>query len=111
MAFKIAAERCENCLFGRDRIVDGKRMKQVLDECRRRDAHFICHKFAVGSFGEDDELVEIDGVDVCCRGFYDTQPPTQLIRIAERVNCIEFVPLPDDGPILKPARLQKRRRG
>lgn len=75
--FKVYAERCDECLFSKDKIVSDARRKQILTDCRRRDSHFICHK----------------SKDVCCRGFYEKQS-CNLIRIAGRLGAIEFVPVP-----------------
>lgn len=75
--FKVMQERCDQCLFSKNKIVSNVRRAQLLDECKRKDNHFICHK----------------SEDVCCRGFFDTQT-SQLIRIAGRLGAIEFVPVP-----------------
>lgn len=72
--FKVMKERCDQCLFSKDKIVSDARRKQVLAECKRNDSHFICHKTG----------------DCCCRGFYDTQT-SQMIQIAGRLNAIKFV--------------------
>lgn len=80
--FKVYAERCDQCLFSKDKIVSDARRTQILKDCRRRDSHFICHK----------------SKDVCCRGFYDTQS-CNLIRIAGRLGAIEFVPVPTQDSI------------
>jgi hypothetical protein len=86
MSFKVCAERCDQCLFSKDAIVSNARRKQVLTDCARRDAHFICHKHG---FGSEDEL---HGENVCCRGFYDRNPmATNLMRIAHRLGAVEFV--------------------
>lgn len=79
MGFKVMAERCNECLFSQSRIVSRARMGQILRDCRRRDAHFICHKATIAG-----------NQNVCCRGFYDTQS-TNFIRIAGRLGVIEFV--------------------
>lgn len=75
---KVCEGKCDQCLFSENRIVSGKRMKEILNDCRRQDAHFTCHK------------ASIEGKDVCCRGFYDTQT-SNLIRIMQRLNGIQFV--------------------
>jgi hypothetical protein len=93
MSFKVCAERCEQCLFSKETIVSNARRKQVLADCRRNDAHFICHKHGVG----DDE--ELHGEDVCCRGFYDRDPgATNMMRIAGRLGMVEFVDFPAEVP-------------
>jgi len=76
--FKVKTECCNQCLFSKDRIVSGERMKEILRDCRKNDSHFICHKSS------------IEGGNDCCRGFYDTQD-ANIIRIAQRLNCVEFV--------------------
>lgn len=78
MTFKVCNEPCNQCLFSKDKIVSNERRKQILDECKREDTHFICHK------------ATIEGKEVCCRTFYDTRD-TNLIRIAQRLNMVEFV--------------------
>lgn len=80
--FRVMQERCDQCLFSPDKIVSNARRAELLRECKSRDCHFICHKASLAG-----------GQDVCCRGFYDTQS-TNLIRIAGRLGCIEFVPVP-----------------
>lgn len=82
--FKVYAERCNQCLFSKDKIVSDERRAEVLEECRRRDSHFICHKASIAR------------QDVCCRGFYDACT-SNLIRVMGRLGAIEFVPLPHDS--------------
>lgn len=71
---KVAEQRCNQCLFGPNKIVSERRKREVLRQCERQDAHFVCHK----------------SDDICCRGFYDTHT-SNLIRIMQRLNGIEFV--------------------
>jgi len=80
---KVCEEQCSQCLFTAMRIVSKKRMAEIIKECRKNDTHFICHKHSV------------NGDDVMCRGFYETQPPSQLLRIAERLNMVIFVKPPN----------------
>ena len=78
--FKVMAKQCDQCLFSKNKIVSDARKRQVLAECRRTDAHFICHK------AEE---------DVCCRGFYNANPgASNLMRIASRLGAVEFVKEP-----------------
>lgn len=78
---KVCAKQCDQCLFSKDRIVSSNRMKDILNDCRRQDTHFVCHKSSM------------EGGSVCCKGFYDTQT-SNLIRIMQRLNGIEFVEVP-----------------
>ena len=77
---KVTEKRCDQCLFSADKIVSDKRRKEVLGDCRKRDSHFICHK----------------ATDICCHGFYETQT-SNLIRIAQRLGAVQFVPIPSDS--------------
>lgn len=72
---EICESRCNQCLFSEDRIVSKKRMAEVIRDCRRTDNHFSCHK----------------KTDVMYRGYYETQPPSQMTRIAERLGMVKFV--------------------
>lgn len=80
LPLRVLRERCDQCIFGPERIVSSRRMADVLATCRRRDTHFICHKATIEG-----------GQDVCCRGFYDTQPATGLRDLAEQLDAVEFV--------------------
>ena len=76
--FKVEKECCGQCLFGKDKIVSNKRRKDILNDCRKNDSHFICHK------------ATIEGKDVCCKGFYDSQT-SNMIRISQRLGMVKFV--------------------
>lgn len=79
--FKVMARQCDECLFSRDKIVDDKRRKQVLEKCLREDRHFICHKATLAG-----------SQDVCCRAFYEQLGSRiNLIRIAQRLHAVEYV--------------------
>lgn len=78
--FRIMAQRCNQCLFGPNKIVSDARRRQILRECARKDSHFICHK------------ATIQDKEVCCRGFYNADPyASNLMRIASRLGVIEIM--------------------
>lgn len=68
-----------------DRIVSKARMAEIVRDCRRKDTHFQCHKHSANDR------------DVMCRGFFETQPPTQMLRIAGRLNMVRFVATPKES--------------
>lgn len=73
---KVCEGKCDQCLFSPRRIVPVKRMKAILDECKQKQHHFMCHKES----------------DVVCGGFYQKMGfISQMVRIAERLNAIQFV--------------------
>ena len=71
---KVMKKRCNQCLFSNNKIVSDERREDILETCRERDCHFVCHKTE----------------DTCCRGSYDHRS-TNLIRIMSRLNGIQFV--------------------
>jgi hypothetical protein len=84
--FRVCKKRCDQCLFSSAKVVGDDRKLDILRDCVKEDAHFICHKFT---------LAEGPGSQVCCRGFYDANPAaTNLMRIAGRLGAVEFVELP-----------------
>ncbi len=84
--FKIMAERCDQCLFGENKVVSNKRRAEILKGLRARDNHFICHKASIA------------GVEIACRGDWDQNGCGQLGRIMGRLGVIEFVSEPSPSP-------------
>jgi len=78
MTFKVKKERCDQCLFSKNKIVSSERKRTLIKECRNEGIHFVCHK------------ATIEGDETCCRGFYDTQT-SNLMRISQRFGWVEFV--------------------
>lgn len=81
---KVYETTCKNCLLSPDSIVGPARRKEIIKDCVASQRHFICHK------------ASMEGEDVCCRTFYEQLGHVaQNIRIAERLNLVEFVPQTD----------------
>lgn len=76
---KVMEKRCDQCLYGPDKIVSNKRRSEIIREITRKDCHFICHKASIA------------GQDVACRGDFDQRGCGQLGRIMGRLGAIEFV--------------------
>ena len=86
MSLKVYNQSCQNCLLSKDRIVSPERAKEIIEECKKKQKHFIYHK----------------SDDVVCRTFYDKLGHySQGIRIAERLDMIKFVDYTDNKK-LKP---------
>jgi hypothetical protein len=79
MTFKVLKERCDQCLYGPNKIVREARRKQLLRDLARDDGHFICHKATIA------------GKQVACRGDWDQRTCGQLGRIAGRIGAVEFI--------------------
>lgn len=82
--FLVAKERCDQCLYGPEKIVSNARRKQILNDISRRDSWFVCHKSSIAG-----------GHEICCRGDFDQRGGGQLGRIAGRLGAIEFVEVPN----------------
>jgi hypothetical protein len=76
---EILDKRCDQCLFSKSRIVSKERVRGVLRDCKDNDSYFICHKTK----------------GAMCRGYHETQPPSQMERIAGRLGMIKYVALED----------------
>lgn len=81
--FKVMEERCDECLFGKNKIVSNARRSTILREIERKDSHFICHKATLA------------GESIACRGDWDQRGCGQLGRIAGWLNVVEFVAAPE----------------
>ena len=80
MGLKVFKECCKNCLLSEDKIVSGKRAKEIINGCVSEQSYFICHKASM----KDQEVV--------CSKFYKTLGyKSQMIRIAQRLGAIEFI--------------------
>lgn len=79
-----------------DAIVSSKARKDIIDKTVKTQSYFICHK------------ASIEGKDVCCKTFYDTLGyKSQLVRIAQRLNCVEFVEQTDSDKLPTFKEMQK----
>lgn len=77
---KVYKECCKNCLLSKDRIVSAKAAKEIISGCAKKQTYFICHK------------ASIKNKEVLCKTFFDKfGHVSQMVRIAERLNAIEFI--------------------
>lgn len=80
---QVYKECCQNCLLSPDSIVSPTRRKEIINGCAKKQTHFICHK------------ASIDEKDIVCKTFFDKLGHvSQMIRIAERLNMVQFVEQP-----------------
>lgn len=91
--FLIASRRCDQCLFGPNKIVSDSRKEDVLRGCEAQDRHFVCHKSSIRDPEEG----------MVCRGFYEVHRGTgQGLRIAERLGIAAFAD-PNTGLVVSDA--------
>lgn len=89
--FPVTHECCRECLFSPNKVVTGRRAREVLRDVRAKDSHFVCHKATMRG-----------GYNVACRGWYDRFHST-VSRLAEALGLVRFVrvkSLPDSGGTL-----------
>ena len=81
---QIYKECCQNCLLSPNRIVSGKRAKEIINGCVKNQTHFQCHK------------ATLRGEDIMCKSFFDSFGHySQMVRIAGRLDMLKYVPQPD----------------
>lgn len=86
---KVYKNKCKNCLFTQDRIVSSERAKEIIQECKASNTHFICHLSTMENSG-----------NICCRGFFDTEgDEVAKIQIAKRLELVEFVETPESDKL------------
>lgn len=79
MPLKVMSKRCDQCLYGANKIVSDARRKEILRQVSRGGGHFICHKASL----VDDEAV--------CAGDWEARGGGQMGRIAGRLGAIKYV--------------------
>lgn len=88
--FEVMAERCNECLYGPNKIVSNARRSDIIREITAKDSHFICHKATLA------------GRKVACRGDWDQRGCGQIGRIAGRLDAVSFV---DEDALASPRSL------
>jgi hypothetical protein len=101
MGLKVFKECCKNCLLSPDRIVSPKRAKEIINGCVKNQTYFICHKATMDK--------ERNGSEVVCKTFYDTLGyRSQMIRIAQRLNAVEFIEQSDSEKLPTHTEMTKK---
>lgn len=81
---KVYKECCKNCLLSADSIVSNARRKEIIQGCVKSQTHFICHK------------ASMNNEEILCKTFFDKLGHhSQMVRIAGRMNMIQYVDQPD----------------
>ena len=97
MGLKVYKQCCNNCLLSEDRIVSAKRAKEIIGQCTKEQTYFICHK------------ASMEGKEIVCQKFYETMGyKSQMVRIAQRLDAIEFVDQTDNEKFIPYRESSKR---
>lgn len=82
--FEVFNKSCNNCLLSKDSIVSPERRKDILDTCKEKQIHFICH------------LSSIEGGQVCCKKFFDEMGNlSRMIRLCKEFKLIKEIEMPE----------------
>lgn len=93
---KVYKTCCANCPLSKDAIVPPDRRREIVEGCKIDQTHFICHKASM----EDKEVL--------CKTFYDKFGHfSQLVRIAERLGAVQYVPQPESKKLTPWRELNK----
>lgn len=85
----VCAERCDQCLFSKNRIVSAARAREVVDGARKADGAFLCHKHTIKGLTGAASGAQ---ANVVCRGYFDAVgSDVLLIRLAMILGNIIFV--------------------
>jgi len=76
----VRGSQCGNCLYSKDRLVPGKRARQLTADTRAvSGSSFICHRSQVSDEGE-----------AICRVWFDQfADEDPILRLAKAMNVIE----------------------
>ena len=77
--FYVLDKPCNQCLYGKNKIVSDDRKKQLLKGLENRDDYFICHK------------ATIKNKVVACRGDWNARGCGKTGRIAQVLGLVVFV--------------------
>lgn len=76
---KVRFERCDQCLFGANKVVSEERKQELIEQCIKAEGWFVCHKST--QVGEH----------ICCRGYWDIYKSDVIsLRVAQMFNGYEF---------------------
>lgn len=98
MSLKVYKECCQNCLLSEDKIVSARKAKKIITNCKKEQSYFVCH------------VATMENKEIVCKKFFDQFGQySQMVRIAERLNAIEFVEQPKKEKLI-PYNQQRNKR-
>lgn len=84
---------CHGCPFTSSSCVSPSRTKGIVDDLKKRDLHFTCHKNRKGE-------IEAGSGEVMCRGYYDKIFKRfdygAMTRLLESIGAFVVIPMPKD---------------
>lgn len=95
--FRVSSKVCDECLYSKNKIVEESTKQAVLNECRKKNRYFICHKFTLTHKA------------AVCRGFFNKEP-NQACQMAERLGLVVYVDPPDVSIASEALRTKSKRK-
>lgn len=84
-------------MLSKDRIINPSTARSIINDCIKNQTHFYCHKST------------IQGKEIICNRFYDQfGHHSQLVRIAQRLDCLQFVDQTDNEKLITYTEMQKK---
>jgi cell division FtsZ-interacting protein ZapD len=94
--FRVAAKRCDECLFSTAKIVSDSRKEAVIQHCIQLQVPFECHKFTILRLQRGGKKKD---TTAACRGFFDNyKDEVSLMSVAERLDMVTYIDW-DGNPI------------
>lgn len=95
---QVLARQCDTCIFRPGNVMRLRpgRVRGMVAECTRTQGFIPCHE-TMEYDDEDEDGESLSASGPVCRGFFDAHGEvSQLIRIAGRLDAIEFVEVRGD---------------
>lgn len=79
----VRAERCDHCLYSKNRLVNGDRARELTTNTRAETgATFTCHR----------SMVSDEPEAICSEWFRNFADEDAILRLAKSMGVIEYVP-------------------
>ena len=80
MSHKIMARRCNQCLYGKNKIVSDASRRDIIRKCDMKDVSFLCHKGTLA------------GQDIDCQGYHQaTNGGGKVARFAAWLGVVQWI--------------------
>lgn len=76
LKMRYCSEKCDQCLFSKNKIVSDERKKEILQDLKERKMHFFCHKGT------------LEGENIICYGSMEAGHNKELFRDANTLGML-----------------------
>lgn len=92
---RVLTKPCQSCIFHPGNLMHLRNggLKEMVDECRQRDWHVICHETMQGLGGN--KVAGPGATGAVCRGYWNhVMPRSGPLQAAERLGLLEWIDPP-----------------